>query len=411
MEILPTLVVIVICLALEAFFSGSEIGIVSADPAKLRHDAAGGSRGAQLALEMLEKPEWLLSTTLVGTNIAIVTNTTVATALIVDLFGEQYTWLAVVLVAPFIWIFGEIVAKSVFQHHANTLTPRVIGFIRFASYLFYPILAAFALLTRALARLAGDDGKSNPFTIREEIVTMIEMAPVDGDIDLDEQTMIRRVFEFGETTAADVLVPLADVIGVERGATTDQAIRMAVDNAPHRRLPVYAGHPERIVGVLNTLDLLQANPDDPIESFVSPVPFCSPERSIEDLLVMLRSTGRPMVVVGTADAAQGIVTIEDILEEVVGAIEDEYDAADSRTRWIRELAKRDYLVNARVRLGMLKERLGIALPPGEYETLAGYLINQEGEIPETGDVFRHGRYWISVERATDRAVVEVRIRW
>ncbi|MFH1027990.1 MAG: DUF21 domain-containing protein, partial [Pseudomonadota bacterium] len=115
MEWVWTLITMMICLLLEGFFSGSEIALISADQMKLRHDAAKGSRGARLALRMLKKPEWLLSTTLVGTNVAVVANTTLATALAITLFGEQNSWVAIVVVAPLIWIFGEIVPKSVFQ--------------------------------------------------------------------------------------------------------------------------------------------------------------------------------------------------------------------------------------------------------------------------------------------------------
>ena len=114
MEIAISLIIMVIALITEGFFSGSEIGVVSADRLKLRQEAAKGSSGAKLALSMLNKPEWLLSTTLVGTNISVVTNTTVATALMITLFGPDYSWLAVVIVAPLIWVFGEIVPKSVF---------------------------------------------------------------------------------------------------------------------------------------------------------------------------------------------------------------------------------------------------------------------------------------------------------
>ncbi len=134
MDILWTLIIMLVCLLLEGFFSGSEIAVVSADQIKLRHDAAKGSRGAKLALEMLKKPEWLLSTTLVGTNIAVVTNTTMATALAIYLFGEQSGWLAIVIVAPLIWVFGEVVPKSIFQQQADTITPRAIFFLRVASY-------------------------------------------------------------------------------------------------------------------------------------------------------------------------------------------------------------------------------------------------------------------------------------
>jgi CBS domain containing-hemolysin-like protein len=140
-DIWITGLLMVVCLIAEGFFSGSELGVVSADRMKLRHDAAKGSRGARLALDMLEKrPEWLLSTTLVGTNIAVVANSTIATALMISLFGEAGSWLAVILVAPLIWVFGEIVPKSVFQQRADTITPYVIYILRFFSILFWPIL-------------------------------------------------------------------------------------------------------------------------------------------------------------------------------------------------------------------------------------------------------------------------------
>ena len=136
MDVLLTVILIIIFLAIEAFFSGSEIGVVSADQIKLRHEAAKGSRGAKLALDMLKKPEWLLATTLVGTNIAVVSNTTIVTALMIQLFGEQNSWFAIVLVAPLIWIFGEIVPKSIFQQRADTITLRVIFLLRLTFYLF-----------------------------------------------------------------------------------------------------------------------------------------------------------------------------------------------------------------------------------------------------------------------------------
>ena len=146
MDIFTTSLIIVFCLLLEGFFSGSEIGVVSADQIKLRHRAAKGSKGARLALKMLEKPEWLLSVTLVGTNISVVTNTTMITALMLHLFGENGSWVAVLVAAPLIWIFGEIVPKSVFQQKSDVLTPYVIFVLRFFSYLFYPILIIFSFL-------------------------------------------------------------------------------------------------------------------------------------------------------------------------------------------------------------------------------------------------------------------------
>ena len=189
MDVLTTLLIIAVCLVLEGFFSGSEIGVVSADQMKLRHNAAKGSRGAKLALDMLQKPEWLLSTTLVGTNIAVVTNTTMVTALMIHLFGEQGSWLAVVLAAPLIWIFGEIVPKSVFQQRADTLTPYVIFALRLFSYIFFPILLVFSLITRLLPKLAGGQER-NPFTLRVEIKTMITQDRMVGGFEFCSPRLI-----------------------------------------------------------------------------------------------------------------------------------------------------------------------------------------------------------------------------
>jgi putative hemolysin len=158
MDILEIIALMIACLVMEAFFSGAEIGVVSADRIKLRHDAAKGNKGARMALKMLENPEFLLSTTLVGTNIAVITNTTLATLLAVTLFGKENGWVAIVIAAPLIWVFGEIVPKSIFQQKANTITPRIIYILKGASYLFYPILIIFTGVTRLLTNLTGTKG-------------------------------------------------------------------------------------------------------------------------------------------------------------------------------------------------------------------------------------------------------------
>lgn len=411
MEIVVPIVIMLICLASEAFFSGSEIGVVSADRMTLRHKAAKGSRGARLALTMLERPEWLLSTTLVGTNISVVLNTTMATALMIHLFGEQYAWLAIVIVAPLIWIFGEIVAKAVFQQRANVLTPKAIFVLRGASYLFLPILAVFSVLTRLLAKILGGGEIRNPFTLREEIAIMMDMSSIQGDIQPTERRMIRRVFNFGETTAADIMVPLIDVVGVARDRTCGEARALAVEHA-HKRLPVFDGRIDRIVGTLNVLDLLQESPEKPIEPFVREAHFVPGSINIEKLLSDFRSgAGIMAVVVDEFGGAQGIVMLEDILEVIVGDLEDEFDMPEKTGARVRKLGERDYLASARVQLSELKEKVGVELPSGDYETLAGFLLAIRKSMPHTGTVIRHDNVSFTVERATQQAIHEVRIRW
>ena len=411
MDVPLTLLVIVLCLLAEGFFSGSEIGVVSADQIKLRHLAAKGSKGARLALKMLERPEWLLSTTLVGTNISVVTNTTMVTALMIHLFGDHGSWLAVVLAAPLIWVFGEIVPKSVFQQRADTLTPVVIFFLRFCSYLFWPILFVFSLFTKLLTKLVGGD-QENPFTMREEIVTMMHMPAVaDGDIQPVEQNMIRRMFNFSETTVQEVMMPLIDVVAVEKGITCGEAKKTSAEHA-HIRLPVYDQRVDRVIGILHTLDLLDVDPGQPITEFVRPAYYVPASKSIKDLLLELRKEGTVVaIVIDEFGGAEGIATIEDIMEEVVEDIEDEHDAGEEPDQFIQQIGERDYIVNARIELDELCEQLQIDLPQGNYVTLAGLILDKARSVPSRGTVIEEQGVTLTVHRSSARAVLEVRIHW
>lgn len=410
-EILVTAVAMIICLIAEGFFSGSEIGVVSADRVKLRHDAAKGSPGAKLALRMLKNPEWLLSTTLVGTNIAVVANTTMATALMIQLFGESGSWLAVILVAPLIWVCGEIVPKSVFQQQADTLTPKVIFVLRFFSYLFYPILVIFSFLARIVSKMAGGESGQSPFTLREEIKTMMDMSPEEGDIQPEEQSMIRRLFSFSETTAYEVMVPLVDVVSIERGKNCGEAIRLATESM-HKVLPVHDQRVDKVVGQVDTIELLGVDSKQPLETFIRSVNYVPGSKSIQTLLLDMRREGRMVsVVVDEFGGAEGIVTVEDIMEEVVDELQDEYDVQARSKQWVRKLSDQEYRVSARIELDELNELIGIELPVGQYASLAGFLLNQMRDIPRVGAVIEYQRITFTIERATPQAIQEVRIKW
>lgn len=410
MDIASSALVMTACLLMEAFFSGSEIAVVSADPMRLRVRAAHGSRGARLALRMLERPEWLLATTLVGTNIAVVTNTTVATALAIDLFGDGASWIAVLVVAPLIWVFGEIVPKSVFQQRADSITPRVIFGLFAASFVFWPILVVFTALTRVFTRLVGGT-RRNLFRLRDELRTMMQMSPTEGDILPSEQDMIRRLFDFGETTAEQVMRPWLEVKAISEDALCSEATEAATASG-HLRLPVYRERVDRVVGLLYTLDLLGVEPDDSIRDLVRPVDYVPRARSIRDLLLDLRRAKPDMsVVVDPAGGAQGIVTMRDIIEEVVDPIVDEFDVATASKPLIEALDEQDYRVSARVEMDELEEATGLELPHGRYVTLAGYLLERIGDIPAKGETVTFDEIRFTIERATPRSIETVRIRW
>ncbi|MEN8130450.1 MAG: hemolysin family protein [Pseudomonadota bacterium] len=411
MDILFTVSVMIICLIAEAFFSGSEIGVVSADRLKLREQAAKGSRGAKLALKMLGKPEWLLSTTLVGTNISVVTNTTMATALMITLFGPNFSWLAVVLVAPLIWVFGEIVPKSIFQQKADEITPRAIFFLKFFSYLFYPILVVFSVLTRLLSKLVGGGEKSNIFTLREQIVSMLHLSEPQGDIHPRQGKMIRRMFHFSETAAAQIMVPLVDTVGVGKDAHCHQVTRLSHESA-HRFLVVYDDRIDRIIGVVHALDLLGVDPDSPIKPYILPARYVSGDKSAQHLLQEMRQAGIAIsVVINEYGTARGIITAEDIMEEIIFDIEDEFDAEQKPLQWVRKQGERDYVVSGRIELKRLKDEVGIKIRKGNYATLAGYLLEKTHEVPSIGSVIESHEISYTILSVQGQAIEEIGIHW
>jgi len=411
MELMPTLIAVVLLLLSEGFFSGAEIGIVSADRIKLRHAAAKGDKGAKLALRLLEKPEWLLSTTLVGTNISIVANTTLITAFVIDNLGESYSWVAVAVAAPVIWILGEIVPKSLFQERADTITPKVVYVLRVAQQVFSPVLYIFAGLARIIARLFGGPERKNPFTLREEITTMMDMPSPQGDILPVEKDMIRRVFSFNETTAREVMVPLIDVDGVPRDATCGEVVDRSLESA-HKRLPVFEDRVDNIVGVINVLDLLTVSRDRAITDFIRPVRYSPVGKSIGDLLMAMRRDGGQMtIIVDEYGGAEGIVMLEDILEEVVGELEDEYDSLADEQSEIRQIGEREFVLSGRYELTDLAKLTGTEFPDGDFETVAGLVLAICKEIPAPGTDVDYKDLSFAVTESNEHAVLSVRVRW
>ncbi|MBF0589492.1 MAG: HlyC/CorC family transporter [Magnetococcales bacterium] len=403
-----------LCLIVEGFFSGSEIGVVSADRLKLRHMAAKGNRGARLAVEMLKKPEWLLSTTLVGTNIAIVSNTTLATLLAVELFGPKYSWMAIPIVAPLIWVFGEIVPKSIFQQRADQLTPKVIFVLKAASVVFFPILMFFTTMTKMLTRVLKGKQEKSMFTLREEIDLILQMDSGGGDISKVERQMILRAFDYGRTQTRDIMIPYVDVNSIANTATCQETLEMA-GRQGHPLLPVFDGRVDRVVGQISTLDLLGEAGDVPIKSFIKPIRFVYGSKRLEELLDTFRRDGdRIAIVVDEFGGADGLISMKDIMERIVGSIKHEHAISHDGDQVGDDIVKvndGEYMVNPRMDLVAFKQVTGIHLndADGNFETLSGFLLEMFGDIPQKDAVYEFEGNRFIVEACSDKRIEVVRV--
>jgi len=395
----------VVCLLGQAFFSGSEMAMVSADRLTMRARANEGRTGAALTLQLLAREDRLLGTCLIGTNLSLVAGTTL-TATVLAWWGVELALASALVYTPFALILGETLSKTVFQHYADRLAPTLAYPLRTAQIVFSPGLLLVGLWSKALDTLLGR-GRREPVR-REEIVHLLgdDVGPTD-EIDADERRLIKRLFVLSETPVEEVMTPLVDVTAVPIDADLDEAADIAVESG-HSRLPVFEERIDNIVGIVHVRSLLfAAEGEITVADLMEPTVFVPESKRVDDLLTEMRHRRDPLVVVvDEYGGSVGLVTIEDLLEEVVGEIRDERDEDEPD---IQRLSEHEWRVPARTELDELIDETGFPFPEGDYETIAGLILAGIGRIPRQGETIKLGPLTFHVEEATERAVVSVRV--
>ena len=409
MSITIHILIILVCVLSEAFFSGSEIALVSVDKIQLRHLSKRGHQPSSLALKLLEKPECILGTTLLGTNLSTITSTTISASLFYKLFGPAGIPVSILVMAFTNWIFAEIVPKSIFQQLSNQLTPKISYVIRFFSLLFFPVVWIFTKTANALVTLfkGKHDDKKIPFVTKEEMKHMMNFKHSKSDVKPSERQMINRLLDFSETEVSEIMVPLIDVNAISAKAKVKEAVSLFVESK-HRRLPVYHKRIDRIIGILNNFDILGEKGSKNIKHFIRKAYYVPPTKKAAILLKELQNTGVNIaIIVDEFGGTEGIVTIEDILEEVVGEIEDEYDEFKPEYAIQKDGS---VLVNARMSIEEINERFHLHIPKADYETIGGYAISKLNRIPKKGEVIEAPDSTLYIQRATDTNIVLIKIK-
>ena len=407
-ELLLGVLLILVCISCEGFFSGTETAMVSVDRARIKALAEQGSKSAALVEAILQTPEKFFSTTLLGTNIAVVLSNAIATLLIIEYLGEQYQYITILIMTPLILIFGEIVPKTVYRYHAEQMTTHLIYPLKAISVIFYPLVVILTSLTRLLMRLFGmGSAQFRPHATREDLENYLDMWNIRGYLRTAERKIIERIFDFSEIDVEDIMIPLVNIKTLEAQDSIDNAIGLARKTG-YSRIPVYEGEVYNIIGIVHAFDLLTANEKtQTLKDLMRPAPYVPSSAPIDELLKQLRTEGKSIaVVVDEYGGAVGIVTIEDILEEVVGEIYDEYDKEE---RLLVRTGRDEYLVNARMGIDELNDRLNLQLPKDDYETLAGFLLKHMERIPRVGENFRFANLEFVISKADKRSIKEVSI--
>lgn len=396
---------IFIFILLEAFFSGSEIAFLSANRPRLFRKAKDKVPNAHLAKSLLSKPERLFSTSVAGTVICISASSVIGTLAIFHYFGHEKEWLNIVLLTPVILVFGEFVPKMFARLQADRLVLQLARPVYWASIVLYPITKVLSFYAQALKLIVGENPEKSFFLSREEIKAALP-ASRGSDVTPSERHLIERILEFGKITVKEMLRPLIDIVAIEENEPLTQAVKLFSESG-HSRLPVYRERIDRIVGVIQGWDCLKSDDlSQPVKNAMQPALYVPESKPLDELLSELKS--RPMAIaVNEYGGAEGIVTMEDVMEEIVGEIEDEYDEPP---KLYRKISENSFIVSARMEIDDLREGLKIPIPADDdYQTLAGFLLKRMQKIPKKWDSTVIDGVEYVIQSATDRSVEEVYI--
>lgn len=395
------ILLVIIILLLQGFFSGSEIALIASSKMRIQSSVNRNQRRAKIAKYFKERPERFLSVTLIGTNLSEIAITTIVTSLFLKYFGNYSEIYIPLILTPIVLLFGEMIPKSIFRARAESIALKVSYPLMVASFILYPFSFLLRWLTSFLVRSLNISNIQFPSVTRDEILSVFRSSKPKHD----ETRMIERVLKFNETKVREVMIPLIEVVAIESTVT----VKVALDTFkkhPYSTFPVYKERIDNIIGVLKAFELLGINDiNSPVSNYMQSPIYVQETLKAMEVLPKLQNL-HMAIVVDEYGGAVGIVTQEDIMEEIVGEIEGEHGIKYTP---VRAVGSRTFLVRGRTEIDRLNEMLGINLPEGDYETLAGFLITKLGRLPGSGEIYKYGSLTFKIRKATEKTVDEVLI--
>ena len=380
------LLVLLILLALSAFFSSSETALVTVNKIRMRNLAESGNKQAEIVIKTVENQSKMLSAILIGNNVVNLSASSLSTVMASSLFGNKAVGISTGILTLLILVFGEITPKTMATYSAEKISLRFAKYIYFLMTVLTPVIFLVNLLSGLVLKLFGvdTDGKRDAIT-EDELRTIVEVSHEEGVLETEEKKMITNVFDFGESLAKDIMVPRVDMTFVQVDDTYDQLLEI-YRKERYTRIPVYEDSIDNVIGIINVKDLLllDSKEDFRIRDYLREPLYTYEYKNASELMVEMRKTLNNIVIVlDEYGATAGLITLEDMLEEIVGEIRDEYDADEEES--LVELEPGTYRVNASMKLDDLNDRLELNLSSEEYDSLGGLVIGLLDHLPEEGE--------------------------
>ena len=412
MDVSPVLIfLLVILICGSAFFSASETALTSLSKIRLRNMVDENIKNADLIMKLLEDPNRLLSSILVGNNLVNNGASALTTAITIQMFRgntESGAGVATIIITILILIFGEITPKTVAAQKAEKVALIVCKVINLCVTIFKPVVAVLNVATGVLTRMCGCiPGEKVPLITAAELKTIVNVSHEEGVLELDERTMINNVFDFGDSKAKDVMTPRTDIIAVPLDVTYDEYVHLVKDEG-FSRIPVYGEDLDDIVGILYVKDIFFLDEDEfSAETYMREPLFTYESKPVAELLAEMKTSRLGVaIVLDEYGGTSGLVTMEDMVEEIVGDIEDEYDDDEEEIEVIKD---DEFVVDGSTRLEDFNEMVGTELHCEEVDTIAGYILVKLGNFPKEGQELETDGLRIVVEEMDKRRIEKVHV--
>ena len=405
-----TVIALVVLLCFSAYFSASETAFTSANKARLKTAAREGDHASGRALKLLGNYDRLLYTTLIGNNIVNILSASLATTLFVALFPKSGVWLSSAVMTVLVLIFGEITPKSLAKQQPEALAAKVAPSMKFLTYLLMPLNVIFTLWRKLVFKVFKIEDQA--VTTEDELITIVDEAEAEGGIGALESDLIRSAIEFNDLDVNDILTPRVEMAAIEDCLTVAEAAQEFYA-CNYSRLPVYRDSVDNIIGILHEKDLVAAmiRGEESIIPLIQPVIYASQTMKISALLRQLQKNKSHMaIVLDEFGGTEGLVTLEDIIEELVGEIWDEHDEVETP---VRQIAEDTFVADGSADIAELFDVMKIderLLEDADTVTVSGWVMEQFGHIPQAGETVTVDRMEISVLKAGPKLVEEAQFR-
>jgi len=410
-EALLQLIILIISLILCAMASGAETALTSVSRIKLKNLVEEGDKKALEIERLTANPNIFLSTILVVNSVAVIIASSMTTVLALRFFPNYGELIGTILISLVVLIFCEITPKTTAVQNPIRWARVLVKPVRVAAWLLHPLIVALSAITNTLVRLMGGQMKHRgPFVTEEELRLLVNVGEEEGVLEEEETDMIHSIFEFADTTVREVMIPRIDMITLESDATVDEAVDLALQGG-FSRIPVYEETIDNIIGVLFTKDMLkqlrEGHNSLPIRELVRPPYFVPESKKLDDLLHEIRQKRTHMaIVVDEYGSVAGLVTIEDLVEEIVGDIQDEYDREENLYEQVSQF---EYIFNAKINLDEFNELMNTDLENEGYDTLGGFLLGQLDKIPVAGDTITFKNLTFTVLTTRGLRITKVKV--